>query len=714
MGGLWSSLATLSYGSGAAAALACAVWLHIRREQFGNAGRAMIVAMALTALWAVSGLLTISGLLTLSGGGSSLASVVQPMAESLRNLAWLFALYRLFANDGRHASIMQVRPMMVALALVELLQPAMLTLLIRFDSGHAGQALTFQLSALFRLLVAVGGLVLVHNLYVGASAQTRLALRWPASALGLMWLFDLNFFTIAYLSGGSLAVLTTLRGLVASGMAVALALGAGRGSEELRFRPSRAVAFQSVSLLLIGGYLVAMVGIAQWLSYVGGDFATFMQLAFVATASVAALVVLPSRRTRGWLRVMLVKHFFQHRYDYRAEWLRFTRTIGQGSASTALLEERVVQAVADIADSPAGLLLTLGDHGQLVLAARWSWPTADVPAEALAASGVRFFERDGFIADLDDLRAGRITAGEDGHIPEWLRSDLRAWVLVPLLHFERLVGMVVLARPPHTRRLDWEDFDLLRVAGQQLASYLAEHAGQEALAEASRFDDFHRRIAFVMHDIKNLASQFSLLARNAELHAENPEVRSDMLVTLRSSADKLNALLARLSRYGPGVADALVSVPLDAVVQAVVEQFRNRHLVMLIHNEHCEVAGRRETLEQVLVHLVQNAVDASAPDSPVFISVSSDGLQGSIEVSDSGAGMSPEFVRTRLFKPFVSSKPGGFGIGAYEALELVRAMQGRLDVESREGLGSRFTVRLPLAATSEILKTLDGNGQKVA
>ena len=83
----------------------------------------------------------------------------------------------------------------------------------------------------------------------------------------------------------------------------------------------------------------------------------------------------------------------------------------------------------------------------------------------------------------------------------------------------------------------------------------AEQAGQEALGEAQRFDEFNRRIAFVMHDIKNLASQLSLLARNAEKHADNPAFRADMLVTLRNSADKLNALLARLGRYGGGGAE---------------------------------------------------------------------------------------------------------------------------------------------------------------
>ncbi|MCB2061797.1 MAG: PEP-CTERM system histidine kinase PrsK, partial [Novosphingobium sp.] len=258
------------------------------------------------------------------------------------------------------------------------------------------------------------------------------------------------------------------------------------------------------------------------------------------------------------------------------------------------------------------------------------------------------------------------------------------------------------------------DFDLLRVVGQQLASYLAEHASQEALAEASRFDDFHRRIAFVMHDIKNLASQLSLLARNAELHADKPEFRDDMLVTLRNSADKLNALLARLSRYGAGTVDRMEQVSAADVARQVADSFKGGHPVVLGECHQCMVTANRESLEQVLVHLIQNGIDASQENRPVFLTLTCDGLQACFEVVDSGCGMSPDFVRNRLFKPFVSSKQGGFGIGAFEARELVRAMRGRLDVESREGLGSRFIVRLPLSATTDLYENFASSEQRQA
>jgi signal transduction histidine kinase len=173
-------------------------------------------------------------------------------------------------------------------------------------------------------------------------------------------------------------------------------------------------------------------------------------------------------------------------------------------------------------------------------------------------------------------------------------------------------------------------------------------------------------------------------------------------------------LLARLSRYGGSVVEQLGEVAAGDVAREVVAQYRGGHPVILAECQPCEVMANRESLEQVLLHLVQNAVDASEPGGSVFMTVTVEGLNVRIDVVDSGCGMAPEFVRTKLFKPFVSSKPGGFGIGAYETRELVRAMRGRLDVESREGLGSRFTVRLPLASASTLRSTFTANSQRLA
>ncbi len=705
----WAGFGQWVFVTAAFAFLLLAGWrIERRRRERDGGGKAEITAFILAAAWA----------LVVAGIGAETA--LGQFFETLRNLGWIGLTYALFSRDGRHSSVAPIRPVIFALVFVELLQPLVLLAGLRETGNLPALAMVFQIAVLFRLLVATGALVLVHNLYAGAMAQQRVALRWWCLALATIWGYDLNLYTIAYLSRVMPPELSALRGLAQIGAAALLVIGAVRGRSALRFSPSRAVAFQSLSLLVIGAYMLLMVSAAQSLAWLGGNSGQLAQLGFVFVTSVLIVAIMPSGRVRGWLKVMLAKHFFQHRYDYRAEWLRFTRTIGRAGAHAPPLHERVVQAIADITDSAAGLLLVPAETGELVLASRWQWPTADVPAEAMSGPAVSFFETRGFIVDLDELRAGVNHQGERDAVPQWLMDEHSAWALVPLLHFDRLMGLVVLGRPPVGRKLDWEDFDLLRVVGMQLASYLAEHAGQSALLEASRFDEFNRRMAFVMHDIKNLASQLSLLSRNAERHAENPAFRADMLITLRNSADKLNALLARLSRYGSSGGERVEDVDAAEVIHAVAARYNAPGLVRVhvTQDSPVRVLANREALEQVLLHLVQNALDASPEGMAVFLQCRSDGLFCCIEVIDTGCGMSADFIRSRLFKPFVSTKAGGFGIGAFEARDLVRAMRGKLEVESREGLGSRFTVRLPLAATQGLMDSIGGDanpaGKRVA
>ena len=690
----WTSLA---------GAFACAVagaWLYQRADERPGRGVALL-ALTMSALW---------GVITAASGADSSAAA---LAETARNLAWLAFLHNLITGGGREPGIAGARAVLVVLACVELLHPVLRFAIANVPTAYPMQDAAFEMTVFLRLLFVVGGLVLVQNVYGLERERGRSALRWNAAALGAVWLCDLNFYIIAWLGDSQPQAMAVLRGIVLVPVAVMLSVARTR-SVDRRLRPSRAMAFQSLSLLVIGGYLVVMVGATQSLAWLGDTAPPLAQVGFVFTSAVLALIVLPSGRVRGWMKITVTKHLFQHRYDYRAEWLRFTETIGRGDAGSTL-EERTIKAIGDITDSPAGVLLVPGERGELTLAARWQWRTLDVPAEALTEAARQFFERDGFIVDCDAVRRGIARRGERAILPAWLRDEPRAWALVPLLHFDRLVGVIVLARPAHPRELDWEDFDLLRVAGRQLASYLAEHAGQEALLDASRFDEFNRRIAFVMHDVKNLASQLTLLCRNAERHGDNPAFRADMQITVRNAADKLNGLIAKLSRYGTNPHERLGIIDPVEVVRAIAARPGQSHPVVVSGlPAPMRAIGNRETLEQVLVHLVQNAIDASTDGSPITLGVRSEGLHVAIEVVDSGTGMSPDFVRNRLFKPFVSTKPGGFGIGAFEARELVRAMQGRLDVESREGLGSRFVIRLPLAEAAGLLERFKENSANAA
>jgi putative PEP-CTERM system histidine kinase len=269
---------------------------------------------------------------------------------------------------------------------------------------------------------------------------------------------------------------------------------------------------------------------------------------------------------------------------------------------------------------------------------------------------------------------------------------------VPLIHRDTLVGAVLLRRPSIHRTLDWEDLDLLRIVGREAASYLAESKSQDQLAEARRFDEFNRRFAFILHDIKNLVSQLSLVARNAERHADNPDFRADMIATLKDSVGKMNDLLARLAPKEHGRAEAPRPIDLRQMAKIVSAQKQSAHRVEISAGAETLAMADPVRLETALVHLVQNAIDASTDDAPVWIAVGHTGEEAWIAVEDSGSGMDADFIREHLYRPFSSSKPGGFGIGAFEARALIAEMGGRIDVDSRAGEGTRFTITLPAAA----------------
>lgn len=675
------------FGHGLAAALfaALTIWQFQRQKDWNNTQISLVIALALTSFWALT--------ITVEGAFSPISN----FSESLRNLGWLLFMFVLLrTGEGRHEPT-AVKVIYLALAMVLIGQIIVDSLVPVFAGSPRLVSMASYTALVLRMLFAVGALVLVHNLYSISAPETRWGIRLPMASLAAIWTYDLNLFTITYLTQQFSVELTAMRGPAMACIAPILALASIRNSE-WTIKLSRSVAFRSLSLVAIAGYLLMMVIIATALQIIGGDYARLAQISFLFATSVAALVLLPSGRFRAWFKVKLAKNFFQHRYDYRAEWIRFTDTIGRPGTDSAPFHERVVKAIADITDSPAGILLMPDDSGRLTLHSRWNWQAIQVPARACTSRTVPFFEETGHILEFDALRADQIDDIDPGAIPEWMTNDPQTWAAVPLVHFDRLAGIVLLARPRVNRTLDWEDLDMLRVVGRQVASYLSEARSQESLSEAQRFDEFNRRMAFIMHDIKNLVSQLSLLARNAKRHADNPEFQTDMIATLQDSADKMNGLLERLSQHNKAKPEEPKPVKVAALLESIIEKKRLLHAIESNHIDDLTAMADPSRVDQILGHLIQNAIDASPDGQPIVLNARRRDLSVAIEVLDNGEGMSSEFIRSQLFKPFASSKVGGFGIGAFEARSLAMAMNGRLEVESKEGAGSRFTLILPLAS----------------
>jgi putative PEP-CTERM system histidine kinase len=666
------------------------------------------VAMAAVLLWQLRGWaagpaqkLLLGGLLTTAAsawlGGVMAGTMLAANAETARNLIWvamLFVLSSAGEEGTRRRGVALVYGavglVLGAQALVDSLAPLAPT---------ADQLALEATAIVLRTITAAGALVLVHNLYGQSAAASRGPMRLPMLGLALLWVFDLNLYTLQALDLSLGTTLGDLRGMIVALAAPCFAL---TRADSAAWRPklSRTATFQSLSLLAICSYFAVMALLAAVLRTGTFDWLRGLATLVLAGMTVALAVLLPSRRARSWTRVKIAKHFFEHRYDYRAEWLRFAATLG-ASGSNEPLSARIVRAFADILEAPAGLLLVPDDTGNFTIAGSWRWEER-LSDDAVAGQDLQALWPllgDGRVLELDAQRnRWGSTAELAAPIPEWLLDEPSLWVGVPLVHGERAVGLVFLAAPELRRPLDWEDFDLLRTAGRQAAASLSEAAGQQRLSEARRFDEFNRRFAFILHDVKNLVSQLTLIARNAERHADNPEWRADMVATLRSSVGKMNDLLARLA---PAAAQQgrppLAPVELRPLLAGCIAAHRASHDVRLLGDGGVDVIADPLGLEQAIGHLLANAVEASPVGEPVSVRVGHSGGEARVEISDSGPGMDADFIANRLFAPFASTKQNGFGIGAFEARSLVHAMGGRLTVESRPGAGTRFTITLRLS-----------------
>ena len=545
------------------------------------------------------------------------------------------------------------------------------------------------------LALSVLGLVLVEQVFRNLAEDAR----WLAKpvCLGLLsvFAFDVYVYAEAVLLGRLDPDASSIRPLVHMILVPFLFIAARRKADWSRsIQVSRRAVFYSAALLLAGAYLLFIAAVGYYVRYFGGDWGRALQLGLAFASVVMLLVLVLSASLRATVRVFIGKHFFSYRYDYREEWLAFTAMLASNT-SPQDVGVHVVRALANILECPAGALWTRSPtDGSYVQAAAWNLSTvADVaPADASLPSFLR--ERT-WLIDLDEYR--RDPAAYDSlTLPEWLRANERAWAVIPLPSGSDLLGWVVLSHPRTPVELDWETRDLVKTASRQAAGYLAQMQATEALLESRKFDAFNRMSAFVVHDLKNIVTQLSLMLKNAQRLRDNPEFQEDMLMTVESSLDKMRRLMLQLREGAtpPDGARGVELAPLVAKLQQVSAAAGRKVDIQV--DTTLATRGHEERLERVLGHLVQNALDATPPTGTVWLKVERYSGQVRVEVGDTGQGMSEDFIRNRLFKPFSSTKHSGMGIGTYESAQYIRELGGSLAVDSEPGRGTVISVLLPL------------------
>lgn len=545
------------------------------------------------------------------------------------------------------------------------------------------------------MLLAVLGLVLVEQLFRNLPDDALWSAKPICLGLAGTFLYDLYLFSQAVLFKGIDQDALNIRGMVHAGLMPLLLMSSTRHRNWIaKIRVSRQVVFHSATLLLAGAYLLFIAGVGYYVRYFGGDWGRALQLALMFLALVLLLALALSRSSRARLRVLLGKHFFRYRYDYREEWLKFTQTLSIHTAPKEM-GAHVIRGLADMLESPAGALwLRRADEQVYRHVARWNMP--HVPqTESIDSALLQFMQRTGWVVNLEEFRQSPERYEHIG-LPGWLEEQSQAWLLVPLWLGQELLGFVVLGSPRTRMDVNWEVNDLLKTAGRQAASFLALMQSTEALLEARKFEAFSRMSAFVVHDLKNIVTQLSLMMKNAKRLSHNPEFQADMLMTVENSLDRMKQLMLQL-RDGAAPAGGPVGVDLERIARelAATAARRGRQLELQVQPR-VSARGHKDRLERVVGHLVNNALDATGPAQRVWLNIERFGSHARVEVGDNGIGMSEAFVQERLFKPFQTTKDAGMGIGAYESFQYVQELGGKVAVDSREGAGTVVTVLLPL------------------
>ncbi len=610
-------------------------------------------------------------------------------------LSWFAMLYCLLRGPYRQSMPETVRR---SLYLFWILIVASGGLVAWVAWSGAGSARTANYYHVFGLSVSLLCFALAAQLKRDAPVEDRSTLRALAAATGIVASAQVVVFGVATLVGWAPDWLMIAR-VAATVVAVSIAWYAARRrpqwSLEIFVSPQgRAYVPRLIPMLAA---LLVVLALTPLFRAMDADRAQLLATGMIVLSGAPIALLLFSENLSARLRVFISKHFLPFRFDYREEWLRLIDTLASPEQSMPL-PERAIKAVAQIVGAPAGMLwLREEDDGPYVCTASWNTRML-ADAEVLRHDPALTFmcERQWI---LDTAELDRDPEMYEGlRRPIWMEHLPDALLVVPLISNEELLGFIVLFQASSAFRLTFEEIDLLRTSGRQVAAHLAQYQADQQLAEAQQFEAFNRLTAFVMHDLKNLIAQQSLMVKNAAKHKGNPAFFEDAMATIENSVARMNKLLRQLQSgdtSGPrervGLGDAVKDAITKAEARKPEPAFENKGETLAAQID-------RERFTAVISHLIRNAQEATSPDGNVIIRLQERQGNAEISIQDDGCGMPAEFIRNRLFRPFDSTKGSqGMGIGAYQARTFVVESGGSLEVESEPNEGTNVRIRLPVS-----------------
>ncbi len=550
--------------------------------------------------------------------------------------------------------------------------------------------------AVFIIVSAVMFMWIVENIHRSSTDEQKRVLKYPVLgviALGVAFLL-MGVYRLSTLSiQVDMLMLHSLVSLV--GIVFVLFFSIRFKLFEMDIFVSRYIVYHSFTFLSIGAYLVAMglflLGVQRLglkISFVGMGFFVFMALFVLA-------FILASRDARQGLKFFIDTHFFANKYDYRKEWGELS-----GYLSIAFNEKQIIHVTAQvILDSMYISELSVFLRHGAEFRCGYAFPSR-LPNQIIGEDEplITYLERNhSFLRKTshgpDDTLWKTIVTGHQD-----LLDLSRIELAVAMMVENRLIGFIAVGRENPGTPYGRDDIDLLAaIASQSSAALMSARFAQE-LAVNKEVNAFNRMSAYVLHDLKNAAGNLSLILQNAPNHMESEEFRADMIETISQTLGRIDKVMSRLGALPSKEEISRETVPVGDMIGILLSKLdpRLEDLTVTTSVEPgLEVRTNRDMIERILENLIINATEAVAGQGMITIQAGRDDGAVFISIEDNGSGMTEEFVRERLFKPFQTTKRSGTGLGLWQVKSVADQLGIGIEVVNRPAQGVKFTIRIP-------------------
>jgi putative PEP-CTERM system histidine kinase len=658
--------------------------IFTHKKQYSFLRTVLAVSIALSALWSL-----ITAILLKYPYPVEINFII----ETIRNISWFTLIFATISSKNNLRVFFQ-QPIGTLLAFATVAILLLCEISTLFSSFFIGQIF------IFHLLQSLVGLWLVESLFRKTVSTSRWTVKPLCMGLGLLFAYDFAYYSNALLTQTIPVTFLYARSWVVIITIPFILLSIRRVTDwSVRIYVSRDVIFHSSLLLAAGGYLLVMALAGYYIQYIGNSWGSILQIFFFSMSLFILVALFLSEKLQRKIKVFIAKHFFANKYEYREEWTKFANLLNNSS-------DNPYQTVLTTFISPFkpryGVLLVKEGSRFTVKA------THNISSELLSQTDQLNFVlcnlalAHQWIVSLREVIEKYEATPFDFDTSTLAKKQLFEYI-IPLSNPSGFEAVVLLSPLTSTDNVNWEDRDLMRAISIQVTNYLHLHLSNQELAESKQFDAFNRMSAFLVHDLKNVIAQLQLLSTNSIKHRDNPEFIEDAFDTVDSSVLRLNKMLAQLKQKQISTTSE-VSTSLLSTLNSAVEQ-RKAYLpsptIEYAHTSDCHIITDPSRLHSVFCHLIQNAQEATDQSGSVHIKTRSHNTEFIITLSDTGTGMSSDFITDRLFKPFDTTKGNaGMGIGVYDANQYIQKINGYLSVSSTEGEGTVFTLHFPIASDS--------------